>query len=342
MSFQKSVGTIPTWGLFAAAALLAYPSSSSAGPPVCSRTALLQYAACLHEIRDDAFVGKAICLQESERRERRECVREARAERSEATTLCRSQWRARLDVCDLVGEGRYDPEFEPEDFITNFDNPSRQNPYFPIATGFFWEFETEDESNRVVVTEKTKLIDDVTCVVVNDLVTKEDGGEDTDDWFALHRDGSLYYCGEAVEDFEFFEGDQPMEAELIAIDGSFKADRDGDAPGILVPADPRPGMTYRQEWSASNAEDLATVITTTYRYGENPELDEFMDPALAEHLCSAGDCLVTRDFTPLEPDGFEYKFYAKHLGPFFEIKPEDGETNRLVACNVDARCDSLP
>ena len=41
------------------------------------------------------------------------------------------------------------------------------------------------------------------------------------------------------------------------------------------------------------------------------------------------DCLQTEDFTPLEPDESERKFYAKGIGPVLEID-SDGEMVRLV------------
>lgn len=45
----------------------------------------------------------------------------------------------------------------------------------------------------MTVLSKTKLIEGVTCIVVNDKVS-ENGFlvEDTDDWFAQARDGDVY------------------------------------------------------------------------------------------------------------------------------------------------------
>ncbi len=190
--------------------------------------------------------------------------------------------------------------------------------------------------------DETKLIDGVTCIVVNDVVA-EDGEliEDTDDWFAQHVDGTVHYCGEIARDFETFDGDDPEEPELVSIDGSFKAGRDGDKSGILFPGTPTVGDTYRQEWSASNAEDVATVISTSYGFGNDPDLDEFAPEDLVELLCD-DDCVVTADFTPIEPDVLEYKYYAAGIGLFLEVKPEDGEVAQLVDCNFDSRCDDLP
>jgi hypothetical protein len=98
----------------------------------------------------------------------------------------------------------------------------------------------------VTVTNKTKLINSVTCPVVTDTVTLGAAVvEDTKDWFGQDLAGNVWYCGEEVKDFETFAGDNPNEAELVTIDGSFKAGRDGDKPGIIMLANPAPGIAYR-------------------------------------------------------------------------------------------------
>ena len=189
--------------------------------------------------------------------------------------------------------------------------------------------------------DKTKLIEGVTCIVLNDLVFGEDISEDTDDWFGQRKDGTVDYCGESVMDQELFEGDVPLEFELVAIDGSFKAGRDGDLSGTIMLGVPTVGVTYRQEWSAGNAEDAATVVSTTYDYGADSDLDEFAIQELVELLCD-GDCVVTREVTPIEPDVLDYKYYAPGIGIFLEVNPGTEEVNQLVDCNFDPRCDDLP
>lgn len=131
-------------------------------------------------------------------------------------------------------------------------NPTNPNPYYPVTVGYEWEYEAEDESNTVVVLDKTKLIEGVSCIVINDLVEKEEGGrEDTDDWYALRSDGTVDYCGDSVRDFEVFAGDDPQEPELVETEGSFKAGRDGELPGTIMlaarPSAPRIARSMRSE-----------------------------------------------------------------------------------------------
>jgi hypothetical protein len=307
----------------------------------CSATARALSVACAFEVKDDAWEAYAICLNLPDFVQRRECVVEVRGEMREAQNECREQFEARLGLCEGLGEEPYDPVFDPADFDDDFSGLTNPNPHLPIAIGNVWEYEGGDETTRVEVLDKTKRIEGVTCIVVNDVVA-EDGEviEDTLDWWAQARDGTVHYCGELARDFEYFEGDNPMEAELVEIEGSFKAGRDGAKSGVLMMASPVVGEIYRQEWAPGDAEDAAEVLSTTYGYGEDEELDEFVPQELAELLCD-GDCVVTRDFTPLEPDVEERKYYAPGIGLFFEVDPETGDTMQLVDCNFDPVCSSL-
>ena len=44
-----------------------------------------------------------------------------------------------------------------------------------------------------------------------------------------------------------------------------------------------------------------------------------------------GTCLMTRDFTPLEPDAEENKFYAPGIGLIVELDPATGDRVELVS-----------
>jgi hypothetical protein len=308
----------------------------------CTATAAAVFGACSNESLEDYWIGVGICINESEGRERGECVTDLEDSLDEARQECAAQREARTDLCKAVGEDRYDPEFEARDFDRDFRNLTNPNPYFPLGIDNRWEFRSATEKNVVRVTPATKLIDDVRCIVVRDEVF-EDGvlTEGTNDWFAQARDGTVWYCGEETAEFETFEGDRPMTRELVSIDGSFKADRDGDRPGIIFLANPLPGDTYIEEASLGNAEDATRVIVVDYSYGKYPDLDKLVPPQLARLLC-ANNCVVTRNSSPLEPGRFERKYYAPGIGVFLETAPQSGEVNRLVKCNVDPRCAQLP
>lgn len=341
---------LPWLGLLAGLALLlpAPPAQADHEPRFCSRTARLQLYACFAELQDDRFVGKAICLNESDEEDAEECYEELAEQRDEGRDECRAQYHARRELCSdqRIGEGRYDPDFDPEDFETVFND---LNPYLPLSVGNSWKLANEEETIDIEVLDRTKEIEGVTCIVVRDVVEEDEAlVEDTDDWAAQRSDGTVDYCGEEAKDYEVFEGDMPEIPELVETDGSFKHGRDGDKAGTLFPGNPVVGAKYRQEWSPSNAEDVAEVLAVGYGPGAPDErFDELVPEELLEIMCGDDMCVVTQDSSPLEPDVIEYKFHAYGVGVFFEVKPEDDESIGLVECQVSnpsgaAKCDALP
>jgi hypothetical protein len=168
------------------------------------------------------------------------------------------------------------------------------------------------------VTDETKMINGVPCVVVVD-TANEDGVviEITRDWYAQDVTGNVWYCGEIARNFEVFEGDEPATPEVVDIEGSWKAGRDGAEPGILLPFDPQVASVIRQEVSYGEAEDVIRIESIT-------------ETESSPGGSCDGDCLMTTDFTPLEPDVEENKFYAPGIGLIVEVDLETGDRVELV------------
>jgi len=293
------------------------------GRAFCSGTASYVRMACRHELKDDYRIAFATCINVTDPHARWECWSDAKADKRVAREECQEQFEARLEVCDLIGEDRYDPDFDPANFVDPdaIGDTVAPNPYFPLVPNTEWVYEGGDETITVTVTEETKLIEGVTCRVVTDLVT-EDGVaiEDTDDWYAQDLAGNVWYCGEIAENFESFEGDDPEVPELVDIEGSWKTGRDGAKPGILMLAAPQVGDVYRQEMLLGEAEDVAEVIDTAGTESV---------PAAA---CT-DECVVTRDFSAIEPGINENKYYAPGVGLILEVDME-GNRVELVELNM--------
>jgi hypothetical protein len=305
-------------------------------------TAADLHSACLSEVSDDYYVNKAKCRNFEERSKREECLSAAGEARAEERNLCAEKRKGRLKACKSLGEGRYDPPFDPALF-DNPKSPNKPNPYYPLTVGNRWEYRGGIEFNTIEVLNESKLIGGVRCIIVRDQVFKNgDLAENTDDWFCPKKDGAVWYFGEEVKDFETYDGDDPRRPELVSVDGSFKNFRDGDKGGIIFPATPKAGEVYLEEFSLGNAEDIAEVLSVTYRFGANPELDRLAPQKLVSLLCSAGDCVVTKNASLLEPGIYAYKYYARGIGFFLEIKPDTGETLQLTSCNFESRCKTLP
>jgi hypothetical protein len=283
------------------------------GGKFCSKTTNNAFIACGFEVKDDFWIARGNCNNLSDAEERRECTEETWEERIEGMELCMDQREARQDVCDALGEDPYDPEIDPLDFVDDpleIGGPVEPNEYFPLIPGTIWEYEGGDETITVTVTDETKEILGVNCIVVNDVV-EEDGEviEDTNDWYAQDLDGNVWYFGEIAMNYE--------DGELVDIEGSWTAGVDGAKPGIIMKADPEVGDVYRQEFFLGDAEDMGEVLM----------LDGTETVPAAS--CT-GDCLVTKDYTPIEPDVEEHKYYAPDIGPILEVDMETGERVELV------------
>lgn len=310
-------------------------SASGNSSNVCVKTASKLQIACRSDVRDDFFTSYSVCMNQSQTEDRNACFKEARSARNEGNQVCRSVRNARKELCALIGPSAYDPLFG-EDYIANFVNPLdiggavAPNTYFPLVPDSEWTYEStflDDEGElvtetiRVMVTSEVKVIEGIPCLVVKDIVD-EDGEiiEDTDDWYAQDMDGNVWYCGEIAESFETFEDDDPAEPELTDIDGSWKSGRDGARAGILMPAAPVLGAVIRQEVAWREAEDVI-------------EIEDLKGTEESIAAGCAGDCLVTRDFTPLDPGVSEHKYYAPGIGLILEV---DAEGNRveLISYNI--------
>ena len=201
-------------------------------------------------------------------------------------------------------QGAETVKLDPAEFTTEIDNP-----YWPMREGSRWVYrETDSEGARmkvvVTVTGKTKRIaNGVEAAVVRDVVTEEGvPTEVTDDWYAQDREGNVWYLGEDTTEYE--NGKPTTKA------GSFEAGKDGAQAGVIMPADPRPGLAYRQEYYKGEAEDRGSVVSVD----EQAEVP-------SGHYEGA---LMTRDENPLEPKVLEFKFFARGVGPVLAIGVSGG------------------
>ncbi len=201
-------------------------------------------------------------------------------------------------------QGSEQVELDPAQFTTEIDNP-----YWPMKPGSRWVFaETSSDGPPqkvvVTVTHRTKRIaNGVEARVVRDVVSERgELVEVTDDWYAQDAEGSIWYLGEKTAEYR--------NGEITTRAGSFEAGVDGAEAGIIMPADPRPGLAYRQEYYEGEAEDEAAVLS----------VDEQVEVANGRYT----DVLMTRDTVPLEPKVNEHKFFAPGVGPVLALKISGG------------------
>jgi hypothetical protein len=198
-------------------------------------------------------------------------------------------------------QGSESVKLDPADFSINIDNP-----YWPMSPGSKWvysETDTKGTKEKVVVevTHKTKMIaNGIEARVIRDTVT-ENGVpvEITYDWYSQDKAGNIWYLGEYVTNYK--------NGKVVGHGGSFEAGVDGAQPGIAMPANPEPGLSYRQEYYKGEAEDKAAIITVGEEQVQVP-FGYFNK-----------DVLMTRDLVPTEPKVQELKFYAPNVGPLLSV-----------------------
>jgi hypothetical protein len=195
-------------------------------------------------------------------------------------------------------------ELDPADFTIDITNN-----YWPMKPGDRWISSETDGKGDVLKVEVTvqdgtyTVAAGIEARVVHDLVTRAGAVvEDTTDWYAQDRDGNIWYVGEKTAEYE--------NGQVVSTEGSWEAGVDGAQPGIAVPAHPKPGLTYRQEYLKGQAEDQGAVLSTTEQVGVPTGIYK--------------GALLTRDTTKLEPDLVELKFYAPGIGPVLTLESSGG------------------
>jgi len=193
-------------------------------------------------------------------------------------------------------QGKYDPSVDPADFVASVDNP-----LWPLKPGTAFHYVgtrgKTSQNDDELVTKQTKRILGIRCTVVRDTVSEHGLPiERTLDFYAQDKDGNVWYLGE--DSFERQHG------RFAKASDSWRSGVDGAKPGIIMPADPRPGDRYRQEYyPPGEALDEAHVLGTRgpvkVPYGRFKQ------------------ALVTSEFSPLEPQT-EQKYYVTGVGEIAE------------------------
>ena len=190
----------------------------------------------------------------------------------------------------------YEPDIDPAEFVAEIDNP-----YMPLEPGtlrvYKGKSDGESETVRVLTTYDTKTVMGVECtVVLDEAYVDGELHERTYDWFAQDSEGNVWYFGEDTAEYE--------NGKITSHAGAWEAGIDGAQPGIVMPAAPEVGESYRQEYYAGEAEDMGKVI----RFGDS----------VSTPFAEFQDVLVTEDWTPLEPKVLERKYYAPDYGVVLE------------------------
>ncbi|HEY3208153.1 MAG TPA: hypothetical protein VGJ58_14460 [Gaiellaceae bacterium] len=192
--------------------------------------------------------------------------------------------------------GHYSPAIDPANFVRTVDNP-----LWPLEPGTTFHYRGTrgkvTQSDDEAVTGQTKRILGIRSTVVRDTVSEHGRPiERTLDFYAQDKQGNVWYLGE--DSFELEHG------RFVKASDSWRSGVDGAKPGIIMPAHPRRGDRYRQEYyPPGQALDEAHVLGSrgpvTVPYGTFKR------------------SLATSEFSPLEPQT-EEKYYVAGVGEILE------------------------
>lgn len=190
-------------------------------------------------------------------------------------------------------QGTESVDLDPADFTTRIDNPYR--PMAPGSRRVYRNTDTDGTVERaeVTVTARSKRIaNGIEARVVRESVT-EDGEliEQEYDWYAQDKQGNVWYFGEEVKEYENGK---------VKATSTWQAGVDGAQPGVVMPAEPRAGLAYRQTHYAGKEEDRGEVLSTRERV-EAP-------------VGYFRDVVAIKETSPLEPKLVEYKLFARGVG----------------------------
>ncbi len=186
----------------------------------------------------------------------------------------------------------YAPVLDPANFVMVVDNP-----YFPLPVGrklvYTGTKDGRSQTDRVTVTDRTKVILGITTTVVKD-VARHQGAllEKTFDYYAQDNQGTVWYLGEDTTAF--------LPNGKTDTSGSFVAGVDGAQPGIIMEADPQIPDAYRQECFAGEAEDTAWVVATS--------------GSMEVPYGTVRKVLTSLEATRIEPGAYDQKVYAPGVG----------------------------
>lgn len=186
------------------------------------------------------------------------------------------------------------------------------NEFFPLKPGTVYVYtgvrDGKPARDVVRVTHRTTTIAGAPCVAVRDrLYLSGRLAERTTDWYTQDDRGNVWYFGENTAELD-------RHGHVISTEGSWRAGRDGAEPGIFMPAHPKVGQSFRQEFLKGHAEDHFKIIGL-FETVSGPERT---------------NALLTKEWTPLEPGVLDHKLYVRGIGTVAEDSVTGGNEHMAL------------
>ncbi|HLB51812.1 hypothetical protein A3F07_04735 [candidate division WWE3 bacterium RIFCSPHIGHO2_12_FULL_38_15] len=185
----------------------------------------------------------------------------------------------------------------------------------PVGRKLIYEGQTEDGLEKVEITipgDRKLIIGVNTLVYVDKVWVDAELVESTKDYLAQDINGNVWYFGEDVDNYE--------DGVLKDHEGAWLAGVNGAQPGIWIKAEEKVGDKYRQEYAKDVAEDSREILAVNQK--------------VTIGLGTYNDCVKTYDWTPLDPEANEHKFYCSEVGALVkEIDLTNNDNIELKSAN---------
>lgn len=187
------------------------------------------------------------------------------------------------------------------------------NEWFPLRPGTRYVYRDVESglkgSDVVLVTHNVRVIAGARTRAVSDkLYLHGKLRERTTDWYTQDDRGNIWYYGEATAELD-------KHGHVTSREGSWLAGQNGAKPGIFMPAHPRVGQSFRQEFLKGHAEDHFEVIGVFHSVAGGKAVN-----------------VLTKEWSPLEPGVIDHKMYTRGIGNVFEqIQKGPSEHAELIS-----------
>jgi hypothetical protein len=193
---------------------------------------------------------------------------------------------------------------DPADFTSSIDNP-----WFPLKPGTTYTYHgTKDGKPGIrvfAVTNQTKVVDGVTCVVVEDkLSLAGTPAERLLGYYAQDRDGDIWYFGEDAEELD-------SKGHVTNAEG-WRAGLDGALPSFVMEATPTVGHAFAHDYTKDHFQVVSVAEAVKVPYG------------------SFTDALMTEEWSQLERDTLTRKYYVRGVGEVRDVLVRGGKEEFLL------------
>ena len=198
-----------------------------------------------------------------------------------------------------AGAGRSTPAalaavlVDPADFTSTIDNP-----WFPLRPGTTFTYRGTKDGKPAIriftVTTQTKIVDGVTCVVVEDQISLAGRpAERLHGYYAQDRDGDVWYFGEDADELD-------AKGVVVKSEG-WQAGSDGALPSFFMEAAPAVGHAFAHDYTKDHFQVVSLSEAVAVPYG------------------SFTAALMTEEWNQLEDDAVAHKYYVRGIGEVRDV-----------------------